>query len=168
MSDGPRVVSMYDMPDLIARSKKPCETCNCTSALNPHRMCRRKVEVLIDLANFLYEGDSWVRVEHGRTLIGADTSKSRSTAYRAGEHVSRARWLGLAEHRGDRTAQWRISVDGLRFLRGVLQVPAKILCTAGVVVYQSIELVTVGDVNGLDLDKDYWDGYPWSDMEDQL
>jgi hypothetical protein len=166
--EGPRVISIYDMPDLVERSKRPCSTCGCRSALNPHRMCKRKVTVLHDLARFLREGDSWVRVEHGRVLIGADTLHQRSSAYRAGEHVSRARWFGLAVHRGERTAQWRISTAGLWFLRGELTVPEKILCTDGAVIYESIESVSIDAVRGVELDRSYWDSYPWSDMADLL
>lgn len=165
---GPMPVTLGEMPELVVRSRKPCLACHCTNALNPHRICKRKVQVLIELARLLALGDPWVRVEEGHTLVGTISNERRTVAYRARAHASRLGWFGLAEHREFRTPEWRISKNGLLFLKGELAVPAKILCTDGVVLYESVELASIHSVRGVDLDKAYWDGYPWSDMEERL
>lgn len=161
---GPQVVPLADMPDLVIQSKKRCPACQCTNALNPHRMCKRKVAVLAHLGRILGEGDPWVRVEEGRGLQGSKSLKWVATSYRAGAHVNRLDWFGLCYTQGHRTGLWRINRNGVVFLRGELEVPAKILCTAGNVHYVSRETVRVDDIKHVNLDKAYWDNYPADDI----
>lgn len=161
---GPPAVSLAAMPDLILQSQAPCPACHCKQVLNPHRMDRRKVAVLADLAAFRLKGDEWVRVEEGRGLQGVTTRTWKATAYCARSHAMRAEWFGLVEHRGPRIAEWQINRSGLQFLQGHLFVPAKILCTDGLVRYVSRETLFIASVRKVDLDLDYWNNYPMDDI----
>ncbi|NND85368.1 MAG: hypothetical protein HKN46_09495 [Acidimicrobiia bacterium] len=163
----PHRVPLADMVELVHKSQEPCPYCHCRTTLLPHRICKRKIEVLATLAQYLRAGDEWVRVETGRGLQGSISKKWTTTAYRASEHVARLEWYGLAERQGHRSGLWRILPAGLRFLRGELAVPAKILTTQGRTIYVSEETVLIDDVRGVDLDKAYWDAYPWADFLDQ-
>lgn len=159
-------VPLAEMPTLIEASREPCHACGCKAALNPHRMDRRKVDVLADLARYLRRGDYWVRVESGRGMRGHTTREWTSTAYNALCHVTRLGWFGLAEQESPRSAHWRVTASGLRFLRGDHHVPERILCRQGRVVYESVERVYLAAIDGVELDAPYWDAYPWSDMEE--
>lgn len=125
--------------------------------LNAHRMDKQKWEVLVALAEFAAEGHEWVKVGHGKTLSAG--AKSVSTSYRAEAHVGRLKWFGLVDHKGHRTGLYKISDDGRAFLAGRLRVPEVIFCRDGEVEERSSELVSVGQVKGVVLDKAYWDTY---------
>ena len=46
------------------------------------------------------------------------------------------------------------------FLLGEHEVPAVIWCKDGFVIERDPEMVTIGEIRGVTLDKDYWDAYP--------
>ena len=159
---GPRIVPMESMDDLVVASQIPCESCGGTRALLPHRIDKSKLGVLRDMAIYS-RVDSWVRVEAGRGLRGSDTGKWKSTMYRAEQHAARLKWFGLLEHGSEpRVPSYRVTLNGLNFLRGRITVPQKILCREGVVMYVSQERVHISSEKET-FDKAYWDSYPWSD-----
>jgi len=165
---GPRAAEVpeAEMLDLVEDSHEPCPHCGGKATLSPHRMDRSKVGVLEALASLMVQGCPWARVETGRAVIGIREDGEEipySTPYRADQHAMRLTWFGLVEHEKARSARYRITERGWDFLHGMAQVPAKILCRQGLVVFQSAERVRIDQVRGVKLDKAYWDAYPWAE-----
>lgn len=132
-----------------------CECCGQKiRKLNPHRMCKQKVDLLKMLHRA--EGD-WVFVQAG---YGVEINgKMERAPYRANQHASRLVWFGLAEHGPVRSGKYRITPNGVKFLAGLHEVPATIYCKDGVVVETTEKKVGIRDVRGIILDKEYWDNY---------
>tara|TARA_B110000495_G_scaffold203492_1_gene227460 strand:- start:3768 stop:4295 length:528 start_codon:yes stop_codon:yes gene_type:complete len=156
-----KTVSLESMRGIVLDSKIPCQCCGVIAALNPHRIDKQKTRVIRDIA-ILQLDNQWIRVESGRGLRG-DMGEWKATAYQAGAHITRAGWFGLAESM-PRSADWRITSLGFDFLRGIADIPLRILCRGGIVIYESIERIRITDVTET-FDKDYWDSYPWSELE---
>jgi hypothetical protein len=152
------------MRALIELSKEPCMCCGEVAALNPHRICAAKVATLGMLAKGRLHGEGWCRCENGRGFRVEETGKWISGPYRVNAHALRLYWFGLAEQKAPRDGLYRITANGLRFMRGNIGVPTRILCRAGSVRYISEEIVRLDDVKDVVLDKAYWDTYPWSDF----
>lgn len=131
-----------------------CECCGQKiRKLNPHRMCKQKVHLL----KILYDAKDWVFVQEG---YGVEVHGHMQRApYRARAHASRLVWFGLAEHGPVRSGLYRITENGMRFLAGMAHVPAVIYCKDGEVVETTEKKVTIRDVRGVVLDKEYWDNY---------
>lgn len=119
--------------------------------LNPHRLYDDYVSVLRALATAHANGDEWVRMWQGTTQ-GIDV-------YAGNVLASRLVWFGLAESRGHRTGQWRITDAGLRFLAGRHSVPAVIYVRDACVVRTSDERVFLKDIKDVVLEAGYWDRY---------
>ena len=133
------------------------EICQCCGQkirkLNPHRMCKQKVQLLKMLC---WAGD-WVFVQAG---YGVEIrGKMERAPYRANQHASRLVWFGLAEHGAVRSGKYRITPEGVSFLAGLHTVPAIIYCKDGEVVETTDKKVGIRDVRGVVLDKEYWDNY---------
>jgi len=121
--------------------------------LNPHRMCKQKV----DLLQMLFRAKDWVFVQAG---YGVEINgKMERAPYRANQHASRLVWFGLAVHGPVRSGKYKITQAGIQFLAGSHQVPAIIYCKDGEVVESTDKKVGIRDVRGIILDKDYWDNY---------
>lgn len=121
--------------------------------LNPHRMCKQKVELLI----LLHKAKDWVFVQEG---YGAEVNgKMERAPYRARAHASRLVWFGLAEHGATRSGLYRITKAGIDFLGGNHAVPEVIWCKDGAVVESSSKLVMISSIKDVVLDKEYWDTY---------
>ena len=149
---------------MTTEKSKCCERCGQKiPKLNPHRMDRQKVRVLEDVAKLNGRGYKWVLVREGDTLQIADGPKVR-TAYLARSHANRLCWFGLMDNRAPRTGAYRVNKSGFNFLRGNLMVPERIWCRGGVVIEKSEKLVALRHVEGVVLDKAYWDGY-WQRQE---
>jgi hypothetical protein len=97
-------------------------------------------------------------VEEGRGVVAGGVK--HTTAYCARQHADRLSWFGLVNHRGKRTGEYQINVNGFDFLAGKLKVPSVIWCREGEVIEKDERLVGISDVKGIALDKDYWDEYP--------
>lgn len=121
--------------------------------MNPHRMCKNKVRML----EFLAKANDWVFVEAGRGAI-VEGQVTRAP-YRAQAHCSVLTWFGLAEHGERRSGMYRVTEDGLKFLRNEHQVPKVIWSRDGRVVEVDSILVGINSVRGVVLDKEYWDNY---------
>jgi hypothetical protein len=122
--------------------------------MNPHHMCKKKVAML----EFLAKANDWVFVEAGR---GAVVQGQISRApYRAQAHCSVLVWFGLAEHGERRSGMYRITENGVKFLRGEHQVPKIIWSREGDIVDRDTTMVSIGSVKHVVLDKEYWDNYP--------
>ena len=162
-----KYVPFAETMDLVVQSKEPCVLCGELAALNPHKICEAKVKSLELLARARRRGgDGWCRCEAGRGLRIEATGQWIHAPYRLGAHATYLVWYGLVERREPREGVYRIVPDGLRFLRGDLDVPKRILCRKGVTRYASIERVFVHEVKNVVLDKAYWDNYPWSEFLD--
>lgn len=122
--------------------------------LNPHKMCKQKV----DLLKILHKASGeWVFVQAG---YGVEIKgKMERAPYRANQHASRLVWFGLAEHGPVRSGKYRITPAGVKFLAGLHEVPETIYCKDGVVVESTEKKVGIRDVKGIILDKEYWDNY---------
>ena len=105
-------------------------------------------------------GDQWVRVEEGRDIVGNQTIRSE---YCARSHAARLAWFGLDERKEFRGSLWRVTPMGIEFARGEVRVAKKILCRHGEVIWRSREQIWIHEVER-DLDKAYWDQYPWSEI----
>lgn len=121
--------------------------------MNPHRMCKNKVRML----EFLAKANDWVFVEAGRgAVVEGQVTKA---PYRAQAHCSVLTWFGLAEHGERRSGLYRITEDGIKFLRGEHMVPKCIWSRDGRVVERDTIMVGIGSVKDVVLDKEYWDNY---------
>ena len=131
-----------------------CECCGQKiRKLNPHRMCKQKVHLL----QILFRAKNWVFVQEG---YGVEVKgKMERAPYRARAHASRLVWFGLAEHGPTRSGLYRITEKGVRFLAGLESVPSVIYCKDGEVVETTDKKVTIREVRGVVLDKEYWDNY---------
>ena len=133
------------------------ETCPCCHQkirkLNPHRMCKQKVALLELIAH----ANDWVTVQHGYGVVV--NGKPVRAPYRAEAHASRLAWFGLVEHGPTRSGLYKVTTEGIAFLRGLHMVPAVIWCKDGVVVERDSVMVSVGSVKNVVLDKEYWDNY---------
>lgn len=158
-----RVVPAADMRDLVARSRRPCAVCHRRGALNPHRICKKKIQLLRGCEWLHRRGYAWVRIEAGDKMFGGKVAVP--APYRAGALASYLKWFGLMEDKGHRTALWRVTDRGRLFLAGDFEAPAQILCRDGRPLYASKETVGVRDVIGVVLDRAYWDRYPASDLQ---
>ena len=123
--------------------------------LQPHRMDRSKVEMLILLAEAHGE---WVKVEAGNKSY-SDGELVRAP-YRAQAHASRLEWFGLAEHGPTRSGLYRITPNGYKFLKGELLVPSVIYCRNGKTVETQMPMIGINQVKDLVFNKEYWDQYP--------
>jgi hypothetical protein len=124
--------------------------------LNTHRMDFSKVRLLIQIAtmNLKYE---WVKVQRDGNLIKFE---ERDRTIQVDDvHALRLTWFGLLERKAFRSGLYRVTTKGISFLGGYSFVPAQILCRNGVVVERADELVSIGEVKGVVLDKAYWDDY---------
>jgi hypothetical protein len=103
------------------------------------------------------EGYEWVRVEEGYGVkVGEEGFR---TDYCARQNADRLSWFGLVNHRGPRTGEYQINLDGIAFLQGSLPVPKTIWCRKGEVVKVSEDTAYVYELKKVVLDKDYWDHY---------
>lgn len=135
--------------------------------LNPHRMDKSKLRLLMLLEQIRRAGADWVKVGEGNWLayqVG-DSKGGLQAPYRAGQHASRLKWYGLVEHRGPRTGMYRITEQGVGFLAGVVSVPEVIYCRDGEVVERSLATVTVGEIKDVELTREYWDTYSTRQVE---
>ena len=123
--------------------------------MNPQRVCKKKVEMLIMLA----QAKDWVYVQAGHgTMINGQMVKG---PYRAQSLCSVLVWFGLAEHSVERrSGVYRITEDGLNFLRGIHLVPKLIWSFEGQIVERDTTMVSISSVKKIVLDKAYWDNYP--------
>lgn len=160
-----RRVPLNRMPKLVEESQDPCPHCHRSGALNPHQLSKAAVRVLMDCAHLHRLGCEWVRIEAGTKMVGEGRRKPLNTAYRAGAHAVYLTWFRLMESQGHRTGLWKVNERGHRFLRREARAPAKILCRNGATLYASDETISIEDVRGVVLDKDYWDRYPQSAFE---
>ena len=112
----------------------------------------------------LAKARGWCRCESGRGFRVEETGELLTGPYRVNAHAVYLKWFGLVEHRKRREAMFRAARFGVLFLRGEAKVPARILCRAGRAHYISEEMVSIRDVSGVKLDKEYWDGYPWNEV----
>ncbi len=121
--------------------------------MNPHRMCKNKVRML----EFLAKANDWVFVEAGRgAIVEGQIAKA---PYRAQAHCSVLTWFGLAEHGERRSGMYRITEDGIKFLRNEHLVPRVIWSRDGKVVERDTTVVGIESIRGVVLDKEYWDNY---------
>lgn len=131
-----------------------CECCGQRiRKLNPHKMDKQKCKMLALLGRL----SGWVEVKAGRfSEFNGDDQV----------HAMRLEWFGLTEHGAPRSGQYRITAEGLRFLRGEWSVPKVIWCRDGVVVKEDVDRVFIGAVRNFVLDKDYWDNYSNEQRDD--
>ena len=126
-------------------------TCPCCGQLvrkpNPHRMCKSKVLLLEHIA----KQGSWVKISTGSRLqLTGD----------AAVLALRLSWFGLIEHGAKRSGLYRVTQNGIDFLRGIYTVPKIIWCRGGKVVEEDPIQISVHSVKNVVLDKQYWDNYP--------
>ena len=125
-----------------------CPTCKQKiRKLNPHRMCRAKVQLLEYIAK---QDGEWVKISTGHTnqLVGD-----------AAVLALRLQWFGLVEHGEPRSGLYRATPEGIAFLRGEHAVPKIIWCRDSKVIDHDPAMVTVGGIKNVVLDKEYWDNY---------
>lgn len=125
--------------------------------LNPHTICKQKIQLLIILGEVWNSGVEWAQVKEGYLVVGGDNS--HRAPYCARQHADRLKWFNLVNHRGPRTGEYQINQNGVDFLQGRISVPKTIYCREGRVVEESPERVFIGDVRGIVLGKRYWDNY---------
>jgi len=145
--------------ELRAEEAKWCPCCEQKIRnINPHRMDASKVDILERVARMNIAGHEWVKLQRDGHLIHPD---ARDWSIQCDDvHGLRLMWFGLMVRKRIKTGLYRVTADGLRFLRGEHRVPKKILCKGGDVIERSDELVDVASVRNVILDRAYWDAYP--------
>ena len=116
-----------------------------------YRMCGAKVRMLDILARgaVMNEG-GWMKITAGMF-----------PEFNGNDQVAAMilEWYLLVEHGPVRSGLYRITMSGLDFLKGTLEVPTRIFCKDGRVFSWDDTMVTVGSVKDVFLDKAYWDAY---------
>jgi len=136
-----------DLYDEDTHGTNYCECCGQKiRKLNPHRMCKSKVALL----EYIAKQNDWVKISTG--------SKKQLTGD-AAVLALRLEWFGLVEHGPTRSGLYRATRKGINFLKGTYAVPKIIWCRDSRVVMQDAQLVTIGSVKNVVLDKEYWDNY---------
>lgn len=144
----------FDEPYVFREADAQCPHCKQRiRKMNPHRMCKNKVSML----EFLAKANDWVFVEAGRGAV-VEGQVTRAP-YRAQAHCSVLTWFGLAEHGERRSGMYRVTENGIKFLRNEHQVPKVIWSRDGRVVEVDSILVGIESVRNVVLDKAYWDNY---------
>lgn len=134
-----------------------CPTCGQrVRKLNPHRMDKAKVDLLMDIAT-LNKKFPWVKVQRDGRLI--KHHEKAMTVQCDDVHALRLTWFGLLERKARRTGLYHVTAKGLQFLQGQVAVPKHLYCKGGVVKEQSQEMVFCREVRGVILGKEYWDNY---------
>lgn len=138
--------------------KKHCQCCGqAISKAYPHRMDRSKIEILTQIAQ-INRTYVWVKLQQDGRLI-SDVNRA-STIQCDAVHGCRLYWFKLLDYRGPRSGQYRVNQRGIDFLRGKLKVPERIWCIGGHIERVAFEKVSIDQVKGVVLNKQYWDGYP--------
>ena len=127
--------------------------------LNPHHICKSKVEMLEILA----KAGGYIYVDSARsaTIDG----EVKRVPYRAQSLCSVLVWFGLVEREGHRSGHYKITDAGLRYLRGEHMVPATIWSRDGEIVETDQQMTSITSVKDVKLDKEYWDNY-WKLQKD--
>ncbi|MFB3077032.1 MAG: hypothetical protein ACE1Y4_03405 [Lysobacterales bacterium] len=133
--------------------------------LNPHRMDRRKVEVLQEIARINARGHKWVKIQQDGSLI--PLGDLEFTIQTDAVHPLRLKWFGLVQTKAPRTALYRVTRLGFQFLAGRLSVPSVILCRNGFVILQRRERVWINQIKNVVLNREYWSGY-WREQFEQV
>lgn len=137
---------------------KHCECCGqVVRKAYPHRMDRSKIEILKQIAQ-LNRTYTWIKLQQDGRLI-SDEERPRTIQCDA-VHGCRLFWFKLLDYKGPRTGMYRVNQRGLDFLRGNLTVPERIWCLGGQVERKSFDEVSIDQIKGVVLNKQYWDGYP--------
>jgi len=148
-----------DLPLFAQPEPEPehrCPTCGRSTKLLPHRMDLSKCRMLMEVARRNANGHEWVKVQRDGNLI----DPAESTIQADDVHALRLTWFGLLERQAPRTGLYRVTSLGIEFLRGRAMVPDRIFCRDGVVATASSDMVSIDDVQGVILDREYWDNYP--------
>jgi len=158
--------STISVEALLAPIDTDDQKCHCClqriRKLNPHRMDKQKFKVLAAMVRLHQAGNKWIKVEHGRGLIGSSVVVRDDGGNKLGHierHVGRLKWFGLVISKGNRTGEYRVSSYGYSFLKGEDSVPNIIYCRDGEVIAESDEHVMVSEIKGVVLGKSYWDHY---------
>lgn len=125
--------------------------------LNPHRMDRRKVEILDKIARINARGHEWAKVQRDGALIAPEDLDF--TIQSDDVHALRLKWFGLIQTKALRTGLYRVTQYGVGFLAGRASVPKVILCRDGEVVLRERERVWINQVKDVVLDRAYWADY---------
>ncbi len=125
--------------------------------LNPHSMCKQKVNTLAEVAMLNISGVEWVKIQRDHRRIPVDDR--HRTLQQDEVYAMRLRWFGLLDSRGNRSGEVKVNELGFQFLAGKLSIPATIHCRDGEVVKVSDDRVYISDVNKVVYDKTYWDNY---------
>jgi len=124
--------------------------------LNGHRMDYSKVKLLSKIGR-INKDHRWVKIQQDEALIKKD--EIEFTIQTDAVHASRLKWFGLVELKERRSGLYRITREGVDFLKGSLAVPTIIYCRSGEVIKTEEEEVYVNDVRKVVMDKAYWDDY---------
>ena len=136
---------------------RKCPTCNHIEKWYAHRMDYSKVKIL-KLVSRINQKHEWVKIQQDSSLIKQD--ERDFTIQTDAVHASRLVWFGLLERREHKRDGFvKITDKGKDFLKGVATVPSRIWVSKGQI--KSIEEphVTINQVKGVILDKEYWDHY---------
>ena len=161
--NGPRIVPP-NVFDALVKDNSTCLHCGAKHRLYPHSMDWSKCRTLQLMAAHQRMGDEWVRCEEGHGMIGCQTRHATKAPYATSKHIYRLGYYNLVEQIEYRVADWRITAEGLLFLEGKIDVPAKLAERKAVVKLLTKERVFIDAVKNIYFDKDYWDRYAQGDF----
>jgi len=123
----------------------------------PHRMDFSKVKLLQQIAE-INKRYNWVKIQQDSNLI--KEAEKEYTIQTDAVHATRLVWFRLLDKKDNRSGFVKINQRGIEFLKGKLKIPSRIWVSKGELKEEEITLVSVYEIKGVILDKNYWDHYP--------
>ena len=133
-----------------------CPCCGHSEKWYAHRMDYSKIKVLKQIAK-INQTHTWVKIQQDSSLIKDD--EKEYTLQTDAVHASRLYWYGLLDKKSSREGLVKINENGLDFLSGKIKVPCKIWVCKGELKGSEDPAVSINQVRGIILDKNYWDKY---------
>lgn len=131
--------------------------------LNPHRMDKSKIGLMLQMRWLHEQGHEWILIQERPHLIqpGERARTIHVPRRTIGVYIIRLSWFGLVTKRDPaaKRSEWAITKAGYGFLDGDHLVPEEILCRDGLRIAQTHAQVTIRDVEGVILDREYWTNY---------
>lgn len=160
----PESESFPEMPPEMPPVLIPGEICpTCDQKVrrpNPHRMDAAKVRVLHDIHNAQERGNNWVQAQEDTLLRGEDDGETYRTIKDSRVHAQRLRYFKLLKWKERRSGAYQLTDLGRDFLEGRATVPERVWCRDGGVIHEDSTRVGMSEVEGVILDRAYWDAYP--------
>lgn len=142
----------------MAKAKKSKVFCPCCKQTirdkNPHSLGAGHVKVLETIAK---SGATWTHAQQGDKVF-VEGEKGRAP-YKVNSMACVLTWFGLLERRERMSGDYRVTAEGIAFLKGRHTVPPVIWSFDGEVVGYDPGAVSIHSVKHVVYDAEYWKDY---------